>query len=713
MAVEKIIIGDPLSVPTLAVNDYFTAVEGQQLKDEDRFFRVTGQSPNLDLLTQGQSVSEVVQIDLPVDVNGDPVDGYDVNGYSVVGDTTQTAGSFTLIKKEDGDVFRSREGGAIFSTRPLNTPNIQLGIDPTQPINASKLFGVGSNTTVNNQAFADISEALDTMGRGAQIVLPEGNIPLSVGTIFRSGTAIQASPSTVLELGGSGSAGAIRWAPKSRTGRTVLFDPHVDDLLTVTGSILAGDNSFQVDDITNITQGMMLKVYTDDETLWNPARNRNKLGELQMVRAVEESGGIKTITIYGTFKYSYDAINFPIKCWPWHPALGVSYDGGQIRGPNDATTNGVLGLDFRGCLQPRFSNLHIERTDEIAVSVRASIGGYAKNYTAIGNVAAGTGYGFSLNGGARGFKFENAHIFGFRHGVSINGEASTGGVVRDIHYKNVLIEGTADATTGSMAPGAGVDQHAICDDILYENVHVRNIGGNAFTLEGASSTLIDCSIDGAGGGVAVVNYTSRPSEISIKNLKVRGVASGAIGIQGGISANGAISSVFTKIELENIDIEAMAGDTSRALFVRKLAGAPNHGTLKISGFNAAGFEGTGDNVAEVFNTDRVVLGSGNSFSSQTHDGLRINGAQMVTGDAGDSVIGNAGRGGLFLDDVPEFSISGGRVEGDGAIVRAASAVQSQGIVKGLNFLALTDPTRAIRITNVTLTTDEPTTVLVV
>lgn len=104
--------------PEDLLNDYFTATNLQALEDEDKFIHVTGQSPNLDALTVGQSVTEIVQVDLEL------TDGFDVNGYAVTGDTSVQAGSFILVKLDDGDVLRVRTGGG---TNGIDGDDVELG----------------------------------------------------------------------------------------------------------------------------------------------------------------------------------------------------------------------------------------------------------------------------------------------------------------------------------------------------------------------------------------------------------------------------------------------------------------------------------------------------------------------------------------------------------------------------------------------------------
>lgn len=182
------------------------------------------------------------------------------------------------------------------------------------------------------------------------------------------------------------------------------------------------------------------------------------------------------------------------------------------------------------------------------------------------------GYGWAIGNGSRNVQISNNTAHRLRHFMTISA-APNRPVPHWITVDGFDVECSSFFRPGDLiagaplgTPGDAIDSHAGCRGLHLMNGTIRTASGAGVHFEGCDIVCENVTVDGANVGAAIVNNTTIPSRVSLKNFKAYNCAVGGVKIRAPNNL-GRFASIEVEAEIDGVGALAchIAGDVANRL----------------------------------------------------------------------------------------------------------------------------------------------------
>lgn len=422
--------------------------------------------------------------------------------------------------------FEITAGGApAYFRLATDTPNI-------------KQFGaVGNDSAIDTAAVSDAAEYLTNRG-GGTLLIPEGRFLLDAQTILPGGTHLILHPDAEIELSATAGDSVFRWAGTQAT-----------ETISPTADITRGSKSISVTagEQAMFATGDVLKIETTD--IFAPARLASiRDGELATVRSV--SSGV--INLFGTVKGNYLLADGTVALRKINMVNRPSVKGGKFIA--NGVNNNLMALRLDRAFMPYVAGTEFSGFDDRAIYYGDCIRPVTERIYAEHSESAGTGYGVSWGNATYGGLLLYSRFVNVRHAISTNNESLVPGVVRECKALHNILEYSAPATGGS--PGDALDTHAASSDIEYSFNKIFGATGIGLNFEGRNTKAHGNEVYSSGShGINVAAFPKEKGWVDIAGNKIFGAGVDGIRLSSALTANEALSGVFTQAEVRDNLVE--------------------------------------------------------------------------------------------------------------------------------------------------------------
>jgi hypothetical protein len=440
---------------------------------------------------------------------------------------------------------------------------------------------------------ADLQTLLDVGGR---VFIPADTYIFDdIGLIVPEFTNVICEPGTVFDLS-SADSGLLAVSSSGTEGTSI----------NVTSAVSAGSYVLPVanGDEVGFSAGDIVRVKSDD--VFDPARSDTLKAELAYVASTATG----SITLRTPIRDTYTT---GITVTKINPVRGVKWNGGLIIGTGSSSDT-QQGIKFSLGLGCQINDLTCEGVSSSNINLFDCLDSVIRNPRTEDALHAVTGYGVNIGLASMGCRLEGGSSRRTRHGFTIGGSTTRGGVARDIIIEDYHVEDSfAD----------GIDTHGNCEHITMDTVYVIGSEAQGVNVEGKSATLRNVhALRCASVGINMVSGAAAAGHYSLNGATVEDC--GAQGINAGL-APGSPEPVLGTFQFSDLRIKRCVNEGLRLQSL---------GTGRIKGIN-------------VTNLDMDACGT----TGTTKINLHVKKAESVTINGFNITNANAAASGIRYDDV--------------------------------------------------------------